>query len=548
MNETTDATATLAPLWKRKWLILGIAILVAAGAYYHYKKAPQTWAEKTQLYLGATSEGQPLLNNTLGRTSLSQTSISDQAELINASISEQVKRKFRREHNPAAAKAKLKAKQVATSDFLQISGEARTPVAVSEALNAVAAAYIAHHQANSEHAVKTAIETTRRQILRIERSELLAKSKSSKGSSGNAVTLQTASLETKLNQLESDLNVAGVQQVGIARPAKAELTGPAPKKNAIFGFVIGLVLATLAVYILSRFNRRLRSLQETEAVFGVPVLAAAPTVRTPIVRREGRVRPSKQLSEPLRRLNSSLALSGVPGQNGAGRGPRSILFLSPEPGDGKSTMAAGLALVQRDGGDRTAIVEADFRRPVMGRLLGLTDGHGLAEVLTGSLPCGAALQEVESVRPPMEEGNQMEPESAAGLATVVRAPGVGQLSVLLGNRAVGNPPALLARPEMAEMLGGLRETYEHVLVDAPSPLQVSDVMPLLRAVDGIVIVARIGHTRLTSARRLVQLLERTASAPVVGVAANAVARSDMRRSGFSSEFGQRGFPLNLFGG
>ena len=74
MNETTDATAIFAPLWRRKWLILAVAILVAAGSYEHYKKKPTVFAVKTQLYLGGASENQALLSNTLGKTSLSSTS------------------------------------------------------------------------------------------------------------------------------------------------------------------------------------------------------------------------------------------------------------------------------------------------------------------------------------------------------------------------------------------------------------------------------------------------------------------------------------------
>ncbi len=76
-----------------------------------------------------------------------------------------------------------------------------------------------------------------------------------------------------------------------------------------------------------------------------------------------------------------------------------------------------------------------------------------------------------------------------------------------------------------------------MLVDAPSPLEVSDVMPLLALVDGIVIVARAGHTREASARRLVELLARTASAPVLGVAANCVSRKEIERFGFAASNG-----------
>lgn len=549
MNETTDATAMFAPIWRRKWLILAIGILVALGSYAHYKKAPTKFAVKTQLYLGAAAEGQALLNNTLGKTTLNATAIANQAALINSSIGETVHKAFRKAHNIDAAKGKVKAKATASSSFIVLTAEAHTATAAAQLANAYAQAYITRHQHNYDRAVNLAINTTRKQVKRIEAAQAIARAraKGKGGGSSSASTLQTAALSTKLNQLESDLSVSGVQQIGTARPAKAELLGPMPKKNAIFGFAIGLVLASLAVYVLSRFNRQLRSLADVEAVFRAPILSALPPARTPIVRREGEVRPSKLLSEPLRRLHSTLQLGGLDAAAGDAA-PGSILFLSADPGDGKSTLAAGLALVEREAGERAVVIEADFRRPVMGKLLGIDaqGAPGLAELLNGkALPSGA-MQRVRSGAPKAEpEVSQPQP-SDGGLATAVSAE-QGSVSVLLGSTGVGNPPALLARPEMAELLRSLRHDFDSVLLDAPPPLQVSDVMALLGAVDGIVIVARINHTRETSARRLMELLARTPSAPVLGVVANAVPRRDIQKYGFSSGSGSGRGPLRLLG-
>lgn len=270
MNETTDAAAIFAPIWRRKWLILAIGILVALGSYEYYKKKPTVYSVKTELYLGATSEGQALLNNTLGKTNLSSTALANQVQLITTTIGEAVHKRFRAEHNGAAAKGKVKAKSTAGSDFITITAEARTAKAASAVANAYAVGYIKRHQRNYERSVNTAIANTRHQIRRIEAAQLAAakhKSGKSGGSTGTATTLQVASLNTKLNQLESDLSVNGVQQVVLAKPGKAQLVAPMPKKNAIFGFAIGIVLATLIAYIVSRFDRRLRSLSDIEAAF-----------------------------------------------------------------------------------------------------------------------------------------------------------------------------------------------------------------------------------------------------------------------------------------
>jgi Mrp family chromosome partitioning ATPase/capsular polysaccharide biosynthesis protein len=540
MNGTTDASAIFAPIWRRKWLILAVGILVSVGAYYHYKKSPTKFAVKTQLYLGATSESQALGNNTLGKSNLSATALANQAALINSAVAETVRKKFRAKHDGAAVKAKVKAKVVASSDFIQLTAEAHTPKAASDAANAYAVEYIKRHRANYELAVKTAIATTEKQIHRIEAAALAARAKSSKGGgSSNATTLQTAALRTKLNQLESDLSVAGVQQIGPARPAKAELLGPHPKQNAIFGFVIGLLLAAMAAAATSRLNRRLRTLDDIESAFGVPILSVLPISRTPIVRRDGQVRLSRLLSEAMWRLQTSLRPSGDSGLVER----KTILLVSADAGDGKSTVAAGLALVERDANRRAVLVEADFRRPVQAKLLGLTTGEGsrgLADVLSGSmLPLGA-MQRVAASAPPEQA------PAGGGVATAV-SPSGGSLSVLTGATGVANPPALLATVQTGQLLRSLSGEFDTVVVDAPSPLQVSDVMPLLAAVDGIVIVARPGHTRQISAQRLMELLRRTAGAEVLGVVVNAVSTGNIEKYGFVGVGGRRRWPMRLFG-
>jgi Mrp family chromosome partitioning ATPase len=86
---------------------------------------------------------------------------------------------------------------------------------------------------------------------------------------------------------------------------------------------------------------------------------------------------------------------------------------------------------------------------------------------------------------------------------------------------------------MADLLRSVADEFDYVLIDAPPPLEVSDVMPLLHLVDGLIIVARIGHTSDISAQRLAQLLDHTATAPVLGAVANCVPRKDIERYGFS---------------
>jgi tyrosine-protein kinase len=548
MNETPSATAIFAPIWRRKWLILIVGILVAGASYGYYKRQPAEFQLTTQLYLGAGSEEQ------LGEKGVSAKgttlAANVESDIINSIVVEAVRKQLKAQHRhlaKVAAKAKAKAKATSEkSSFVTITVEAHSARAGALLANDVAQAYIKRQHAQYDRGIKNAISIARRQLRKIEAPPPVVAGKakgatkvSTAASEGNII--REAQLSTKIDQLEAELNITAVQQVKPAKPAGALLLGPEPKKNGEFGFVIGVVLAAIAAFLLGRVDRRLRSLADVEAVFHSQILTALAHVKRPILQRDGAPAPAKLLIEPLRRLHTTLEL----GPTLAGERqspPRSILFLSADPGDGKSTLAAQLALVQREAGRRVAIVEADFRHPVQAKLLGVGGHPGLAEVLLGTLTVDEALQSVSAAQPP---AFAEEAQSAASVATAVASRMDGAVSVLVGETAAANPPALLAGSGITEVMRSLAEECDYVLLDAPSPLEVSDVMPLLTAVDGIVIVARIGHTRERSAERLRQLLLRTPSAPVLGVVANGVSPKDIERYGISVGSGRRGWSAIL---
>ena len=89
---------------------------------------------------------------------------------------------------------------------------------------------------------------------------------------------------------------------------------------------------------------------------------------------------------------------------------------------------------------------------------------------------------------------------------------------------------------MPTLLRSVAADFDYVLIDAPPPLEVSDVLPLLAMVDAIVIVARVGHTSETSAQRLVDLLARAPHAPVIGTLANDLSSAEIEAFGFSSVY------------
>ena len=205
--------------------------------------------------------------------------------------------------------------------------------------------------------------------------------------------------------------------------------------------------------LLSRFDRRLRSLASIEAAFGTPVLSALPAVRQPVARTGGEPAPAEGLLEPLRRLHITLQLGDML-ERDRQRPPRLILFLSADAGDGKSTLLADLALVQRDAGARVAVIEADMRRPVLAGLLGVGAPYGLSDVLAGALSLGEAWQSAMHLQTGAATATE-----AHGVSTAIESR-AASVSVLLSGGHTANPPALLAERADARRAalrrGGLR--------------------------------------------------------------------------------------------
>jgi Mrp family chromosome partitioning ATPase/capsular polysaccharide biosynthesis protein len=547
MNETSDFATLLAPLWRRKWLILAVAVVAAAGTYFYYHRQTSVYSAGTQLDLSGGFEAQQLATGAQTRSTLNNRALADAATLITSSgIREAVQARLRREHAPATHLGNVRARGAAESDLVTIVAEAHSAKQAARLANDYALAYVEKQHLRHQSEVQAAIADTRRQLRRIEAAQAASVSAARHASSGRgsgaarvspaagSAVIQAAGLASKINQLESELSVSSVQQINPASAQKAQLVSPMPRKNAIFAFVLGLLAAGAAVLGLNRLDRRVRSLAQLQDIFGSQILAALPRERAPIDYRDGRPRPAEALLEPLRRLHTAIQLGDML-ERAEASPPRLILFLSPGNGDGRSTLIADLALVQRDAGAQVAVIEADLRRPSLARLLSIGGSAGLSEVLSGAARSSQALQGVGATLSSREEDLSGE---QTGLATAVRARDAGSLSVLASGGPVANPPALLASPAMRELVRDTTADYDYVLIDAPPPLQVSDAMPLLQWVDGIVIVSRMDHTSAASAEHLARLLANSSTAPVIGLVASGVSRAQMRRGGFGSGYGE----------
>ncbi len=194
----------------------------------------------------------------------------------------------------------------------------------------------------------------------------------------------------------------------------------------------------------------------------------------------------------------------------------SILVTSAAPGDGKTTVAWNLATAAAELGGRVLLVEADLRHPGIAQGLGMREARGLSTVLAGEASLEGALQEV-----PLPDR-----QSGRGTRTV---------EVLLSGPLPPNPSDLLESDAMGELLSAAQQGYDLVVIDTPPMSVVSDAIPLIKNVGGVIVVGRAGKTTRDAAARLNEQLVNL-KAPFLGIVVNGL-KSDGEGYGYGYGYG-----------
>lgn len=220
----------------------------------------------------------------------------------------------------------------------------------------------------------------------------------------------------------------------------------------------------------------------------------------------GRVHAEPVVASALRPAPSVLPVVAAPNSAAADRiravqvsllramsaaGHQTLLVTSPGRGDGKSVMAANLALVlAKDAGCRVLLVDGDLRKPAVPGLFGVPAGPGLAETLA---------------------------RGAVWRQCVLRAPW-NELDLLPAGRA-GDAAALLVSPAAQAVLDDMRAAYDVVVIDSPPILAVAETTAMAGLADAVLLVAREGHTPREALAEAARALD---PGKLVGVVLNAV--------------------------
>lgn len=489
-----------APLWARKLLIAAVVALSTCGAYAYYAAQPKVYSASTQLFLNP-SQVQAVLTGVAGAPGSDRAASNVAALARTRAVARIAAQQLKDARSPAEILDAVTITAAPGTDFISVESTDRDPARAADTANAFAEAFERSRTDGFRVEVTEAAKQTRRQLAAL----------------GFQASPQREAVKDRLAQLSGFLaSPSGdVRQLDPAAVPAAPIS-PKPARNALFAAAISLVLAIFAAYALSRLDVRIRHLVDIQESYALPLLAAIPRLPASRNKITGAVDAAAQ--EPLRSLQTSLRLARLESS------VKTILVTSAVPGEGKSTLVRNLALVQRDEGARVVVVEADLRRPVLRSWFGLSDKHGMTDVLAGQTQLADALQVVTSAPSKAETALA---EDQGTIATLAR---IGELSVLTSGPTPTNPSVVLAGDETAELLKTLEADFTYVLIDAPPLLPVSDALPLLSLVDGVIIVTRMGTTHRTAAERLMELLSRVPDAKLLGVVANDVSEDEFHDS------------------
>jgi Mrp family chromosome partitioning ATPase/capsular polysaccharide biosynthesis protein len=382
----------------------------------------------------------------------------------------------------------------------------------------------------------------------------------------SVITAQITGLTTTLSTLQSQLTSIQFGEpyasIQVAAGLPGSPSGIGQKKLLAIGIIAGLLAGCGIALARDRFDNRLRNSPDLDAITDAPVLAELPQdgdVRSGEVSIAMVQAPQSQMAEAVRELRTSLRVilhdSPCP----------VITVTSPEPGDGKTFVAANLAAAWAMSGSKVIVVSADFRRPRLEEIFGLPLGGrpGLADLIRHNWktpeptrrPAGRREVQTASVqaggrtsdRPTNGTGSGSDvelpgmPEAArpsagsrgpspfgdgdpASVAAHLVDSGIWGLQILPAGVQLDNPAELFGSPGMQPVIDQLRLLADVILVDTPPVLVAPDTAIIGSFTQGAVVVAAEGKTDRFDLERTVHRLE-TTNCRVLGVALNRVRRA-----------------------
>jgi len=316
---------------------------------------------------------------------------------------------------------------------------------------------------------------------------------------------------------------------------------PNRPRTIMIGFLMSLVAGLALVFFLEYLDNTVKTVEDVSRYTQLPALSVIPAIR-------GRKHRALKAGSNGSKRSSELALTNGKGKgNGHGNGngeafnterllaldsrssvaeayrvlrtsvllsstekpPKTILVTSGQPGEGKTTTAVNTAISLSQLGASVLVIDCDLRKPSVHKLLGVDHLEGLSSYLSRRMELDDVIQKVP----------------------------IPNLSVMTSGRIPPNPAEMISSTRMKEMLATLCERFDHIVIDSPPLLKVTDPVILSTLVDGVILVVHGGKSSRDVVRRTRQELS-IAGARIFGVVLNNVSvHDDAYDSYYYEEYG-----------
>lgn len=501
---------------RQRWVIIEAIVVVALLAGVLAALQPDTYRATARVLLRAEDLNEADSNAyyyDADRYVAIQSDIVKSREVLDAAADE-----LGRESGASLAR-KVSVSQKASTDILEISATDRRPDEARGIANGVANAYIDNRTEDALGNLEAVAAQLEEQLASLQaqigdydariarraaeaaltgtpnRDEVLEAARS-------AASLQYQTVFARQQEVQVDIGLKRASATLLTEAGTPrQPTGTGPLRSGLIGGVVGLLLGLGIALLREQLDDRVKSRSELERVTALPVLAELP-VDPPSAKRPylaTRDAPLSPLAEATRSLRTSLHFLAID------EPLRRIVVTSASPGEGKTLVAANIAVAYAQAGSRTVLVSADLRRPGIERLFDVPPhARGLSDLIADAAGCPA---EVDGERLARRGNGRAAAPFAARLQEAVVATDEPNLLLLPAGSTPPNASELLASRHATEVLDALGEEADIVILDTPPTLPVTDAAVLAAKSDGVVLVAVPGGTMRASVTRAHETLD-----------------------------------------
>lgn len=506
---TIDLKKYLALFWQYAWLIILVGVVAALAAFVISRSLTPVYEAKTTVLVNEAQGTQSYDYQTLlasERLTKTYAQMMTKNPIIDGTI-----RELGLAMEPQNLRRMITVNPVPNTQLIDIVVESTNPedaVYIADTLVSVFRSEIENVQIDRYAQSKKSLEVKLADVgVEIEKYTVLADSATSESDREEYGIRAEQYKDTYDSLLKLYDNVwlseaQMISSVAVVEPAVAQDNPVRPRvmMNTLLAGVVGVLLAAGLVLVREAMDDTIHTPDEVKSNLNLPVLGGianfSSKTGSKIITME---EPRSPISEGFRSLRENVRFASIDDNL------QTLLVTSPEPGEGKSTVASNLAVVFAQSGFSTILLDADLRKPMQHTIFDIKNRYGLSDLLF----------------------NQDVPFDKTMFKTQLE-----NLYVVPSGTIPPNPSELIASKRMKNLLAELKGQADLIILDSPPIQAVTDSVSIAPEMTGVLLVVQPGKTHVTAARLSVEQLKR-AKAKVLGAVLNPL---DMKRSQYAYRY------------